>query len=422
MWPTRASTHKYPILGTVRPDSSLAANEHADQRSQSPPRPPALTARSPAAATGRPAQASTRIVFFIAGFGMAAWAPLVPLAQTRCGLSEGKLGLLLLCVGAGSIAAMPLAGAMCGRFGCRRVIVCAVMLMGAALPILAAATDLWTLIATLLLFGAAVGSVDCAINLLAVIVERASGRPMMSGFHALFSVGGISAAAGVSALLVIGASPLAATVCVSCVVLALLATARRNLLSQGAAEPGPAFAIPRGAILSIGALCFIAFLTEGAALDWSGVFLTSVRHRDASYAGLGYAAFAGAMTVGRLAGDRIVRRLGARLVVVGGGLCAAMGLALATLVPAWQAAIAGYALVGAGCSNIVPVLYTAAGRQTAMPEHAAIPAITTMGYAGMLIGPSAIGSVASASNLSVALLGVAVLLLALAVGGRALPV
>ena len=327
---------------------------------------------------------------------------------------------MLLCLGAGSIVAMPLAGFLCGRFGCRRVIVVAVVLICLALPMLAIAANLTLLIATLFLFGAAVGSVDCAINLQAVVVERASGRPMMSGFHGLFSAGGIAAAAGVSALLVLGASPLLATLCISAVILALLAIARPSLLSQAAAAQGSAFAIPRGVVLSIGALCFVAFLTEGAALDWSAVFLTSVRGVPASYAGLGYAAFAGAMTIGRLTGDRIVRMLGARFIMVGGGVCAAAGLALATLLPAWEAAIAGFALVGAGCSNIVPVLYTAVGRQRAMPEHAAIPAVTTMGYAGVLIGPSAIGFVAGASSLSVALLGVAVLLLALATRGRTL--
>ena len=372
--------------------------------------------------SGQAAQTSTRIAFFKAGFGVAAWAPLVPFVKARCNLSEGTLGLLLLCLGAGSIVTLPLAGFMCGRFGCRRVITAAVLLFCLVLPTLAITSNLVLLIATLLLFGAAVGAIDCAMNIQAVIVERASGSAMMSGFHGLFSVGGIAGAAGVSALLVTGVGPLAATLCVVVVILALLVIARPFLLSRGVAEQGSAFAMPRGVVLTIGALCFIAFLTEGAALDWSAVFLTSVRGVPASYAGLGYAAFAGAMTVGRLTGDRIVKRLGARTVIVGGGVCAATGLALAALLPAWGVAVAGYGLVGAGCSNIVPVLYTAAGRQTAMPEHTAIPAVTTMGYAGILVGPSAIGFVAAASSLSVALLGVAGLLLALAARGRTLRV
>src|SRR5207253_9797481 len=138
----------------------------------------------------------------------------------------------------------------------------------------------------------------------------------------------------------------------------------------------------------IGSLCFIVFLAEGAVLDWSAVFLTSERNFGAAYAGLGYAAFALTMTAGRLTGDAIVYRLGATRVIVFGGLTAATGLLLATLAPAWEAALMGYALVGAGCSNIVPVLYTAVGKQNVMPESIAVPAITTLGYAGILAGPA----------------------------------
>lgn len=157
-------------------------------------------------------------------------------------------------------------------------------------------------------------------------------------------------------------------------------------------------------------------------LDWSAVFLTSVRGVEPSHAGLGYAALALTMTVGRLAGDAIVRRVGGTRVVVVGGLCAAAGVALATLVPAWEVGLLGYALVGAGCANIVPVLYTAVGRQTIMPESLAVPAITTLGYAGILAGPAAIGFVAHSTSLPVAFLAVAVLLLGVAASGRLLRV
>ena len=254
------------------------------------------------------------------------------------------------------------------------------------------ASNLPWLVAALFLFGAAVGSVDCSVNIQAVVVERESGRPMMSGFHGLFSVGGIAGSVAVSLLLAIGASPLAATMCVVAVIIALLVVAGPRLLSRVATAEKIVFALPRGVVLSIGALCFVCFLTEWAALDWSAVFLASIGAAPAAYDGLGYTAFAGAMTVGRLAGDRIVKRLGGRLVIVGGSLCAAAGLCLATLVRPWEAAILGYALVGAGCSNIVPVLYTAVGRKTVMPEAAAVPAITSMGYAGILVGPVAIGN------------------------------
>ena len=371
---------------------------------------------------GLPEQRSTRIVFFIAGVAVAAWAPLVPFAKARTDLNEGGLGLLLLCLGAGSIVAMPLAGALASWFGCRRVLVGSAVVICVALPLLATVSSVPLLVAALLGFGAGLGSLDCVMNIQAVIVERASRRPMMSGFHGLFSVGGIVGAGGVSALLTVGASPMVAMLCVTASIIAALIKAAPHLLPFGGEQTGPAFAIPHGIVLFIGMLCFIMFLTEGAVLDWSAIFLTSVRGVVPSYGGLGYAAFALTMTVGRLTGDAIVLRVGSTRVLVIGSLCAAAGLALAALVPAWAAGILGFALVGAGCSNIVPVLFTAVGRQKVMPEHVAVPAITTLGYAGILAGPAAIGFVAQMSSLSIAFLAVGLLLVCVAASWRVLPV
>ncbi|APC18410.1 MFS transporter [Pseudomonas frederiksbergensis] len=371
---------------------------------------------------GRLEQMSTRIAFFIAGFGIAAWAPLVPYAKARAGLDDGTLGLLLLCLGVGSILAMPMACALASRFGCRRVLSGGTLLICLALPLLATVSSIPLLMAALFLFGAGLGTVDSTVNLQAVIVERASGKTMMSGFHGLFSLGGIVGAAGVSALLGLGISPLGATWVVIVFLLVSLLKAAPHLLPYGSASSGPAFAIPHGVVLFIGSLCFIVFLAEGAVLDWSAVFLTSERHLDTAYAGLGYAAFALTMTVGRLTGDAIVHKLGATRVIVFGGLTAAAGLLLATLAPAWEAALIGYALVGVGCSNIVPVLYTAVGKQNVMPENIAVPAITTLGYAGILAGPAVIGFIAHGSSLSFAFGLIAVLLLAVAVSGKALKV
>lgn len=371
---------------------------------------------------GRMEQLSTRIAFFIAGFGVAAWAPLVPYAKARIGLNDGTLGLLLLCLGVGSIIAMPLAGVLAARFGCRRVLIVSSVLVCLCLPLLATVSSLPLLVATLFVFGASMGALDCTVNIQAIIVERASGKTMMSGFHGLFSLGGIIGAGGVSGLLSVGASPLIAMwVVVAFMVIALL-RASPHFLTYGGESDGPAFAVPHGVVLFIGLLCFTVFLTEGAMLDWSAVFLSSMRNVDPSYAGLGYAVFALTMTLGRFFGDAIVRRVGANRVIILGGLCAAAGLALATLVPAWDATLLGYAFVGAGCSNIVPVLYSAVGRQKVMPENVAVPAITTLGYAGILAGPALIGFIAHASSLNLAFLIIAVLLLGVAVSGRILKV
>ncbi|MGN8342890.1 MFS transporter [Pseudomonas sp. SMV71] len=371
---------------------------------------------------GRLEQMSTRIAYLIAGVGIAAWAPLVPYAKVRANLDEGTLGLLLLCLGVGSILAMPISGALATRFGCRRVLSGGTILICLALPLLATMTTLPWLVAALFVFGAGLGTVDSTVNLQAVIVERASGKTMMSGFHGMFSLGGIIGAAGVSALLGLGLSPLGSTLVVNALLLVALFKAAPHLLPYGSESSGPAFAIPHGVVLFIGILCFIVFLAEGAVLDWSAVFLASERGVETAYAGLGYAAFALTMTVGRLTGDSVVRRLGPKRIIIYGGTLAATGFLLATLAPMWQAALLGYALVGAGCSNIVPVLYTAVGKQTLMPEAIAVPAITTIGYAGILAGPALIGFVAHGSSLSIAFGLLAISLVAVAASGKVLKV
>ena len=365
-------------------------------------------------------QHATRVVFFIAGFAGAAWAALVPFAKARADISDGALGLLLLGLGIGSIVTMPIAGACAPRFGCRRVMIVAALVMAAALPFLATLSAFPLLVAALMLFGAGIGTMDVTMNIQAIIVERASGRSMMSGFHGLFSLGGIAGAGGMAALLSAGASPLAAALCVSLCIAAALAVSAKHLLPYGARNEGPAFAVPHGIVLLLGALAFVLFLAEGAILDWSAVFLTSVRNLDASYAGLGYAAFSVTMTVGRLAGDRIVDRLGQKRVVLIGGLCAAFGFVVATAVPFWEATLGGYALVGVGCANIVPVLFSAVGRQDVMPENVAVPAITTLGYAGILAGPAGIGFVAHLTSLPTAFLILAAMLVAVSLSSRRL--
>jgi fucose permease len=178
------------------------------------------------------------------------------------------------------------------------------------------------------------------------------------------------------------------------------------------------FVLPRGTVIFIGLLCFIVFLAEAAMLDWSALFLTSLRDFDPAQAGIGYTAFAIAMTFGRLAGDRVVHALGRARILLFGATCAAAGFLVAIIDPSRAAALIGFVLVGLGASNVVPVLFTIAGRQTTMPSSHAIAAITTLGYAGILIGPALIGFVANATNLSMAFGLLAMMLLLVAASAR----
>ncbi|WP_431221631.1 MFS transporter [Serratia sp. L9] len=370
---------------------------------------------------GVPEQVVTRLAFFIAGLGMATWAPLVPFAKTRISIDDGSLGLLLLCIGVGSILAMPLTGLLTGKFGCRRVILLAGIALCIDLPLLVLMDSTLGMALALLLFGAAIGMVDVAMNIQAVVVERASGRAMMSGFHGFFSIGGIAGAGGVSALLWLGLGPLQATLIAVAMILLLLFIASKNLLREsGGNKEGPMFVLPRGWVMFIGLLCFIMFLAEGSMLDWSALFLTSLRGMDHSQAGLGYALFSITMTLGRLNGDRVVNAMGRYQVLFLGSLCAAIGLALAIAINSVMASLIGFMLVGIGASNVVPILFSAAGNQQAMPANLAIASVTTVGYAGILAGPALIGFIAQVSSLTFALSCVAAMLLIVTASAKAI--
>ena len=365
---------------------------------------------------------STRAAFFIPGFAIACWAPLVPFAKARAGLDDAMLGVLLLCLGLGSLLSMPLAGMLAARRGCRQVMLLTVLMMVLTLPLLATASTPMGIGISLLVFGAGIGAMDCVMNIQAVVVERESGRAMMSGFHAFYSIGALTGAALVSLLLSAGASALAASLVVAAGVVAITAGSARWWRSEHAPHGASSFALPRGVVVVIGVVCFISFLAEGSMLDWSAVFLHEVRGVAVAHAGWGFVAFNIAMTAARLLGDGVVNRLGPRIAVLAGGMLACGGFVLATLVPSFAMAMVGYALVGIGCANIVPVMFSLAGRQTRMPESVAIPAVTTMGYAGVLLGPAAIGFIAQQWSLQTAFLVAAAALACVAVIGSLLRV
>lgn len=346
---------------------------------------------------------------------------MVPFAKTTLGVDDAMLGLILLAFGGGSIVAMPLAGLAIHHWGSRPIIMAAAIVAAGELPLLAVHITPTVLAATLFVFGAALGAMDVAMNAQAIAVQQAAGRPLMSGFHAFFSVGGLLGATAISVLLRTGLTlPLAAAI----MGLALFVTAlahQAHFLSDRVDIGRPGFTIvPSARVLLLGALCFIVFLAEGAVLDWSALFLREFRQVNISIAGVGYAVFSIAMVAGRLTGDRVTRRLGATLVLrMGGGLCAA-GFLCVAYVPRTAGALAGFALIGLGASNIVPVLFSAAGAVARVPPSVALATVTTIAYAGLLLGPALIGFVADFTSLPVAFVLVAAMLAVIAIGaGRA---
>lgn len=363
---------------------------------------------------------STRLNFFALGFGTAAWAPLIPFAQQRLHLNHADFGLLLLCAGIGSMVAMPATGALVQRVGCRVLIGFALLLLLAVLPGLTIWNTSLMMAISLFLFGVAAGSFGVALNLQAVIVEKNSLRALMSSFHGMCSLGGLAGVMTVTCLLAAGISPLVSAVAISMLLLAISIMAVPACLAEiEREEPAPeqkktGWKLPNRIILMIGAMCFIAFLSEGAAMDWSGIYLTSKYHVSTAYAGLAYTFFAITMTLGRFSGRYLLKSLGEKNIVSYSAACAALGLVVVVTAPHWFIVLLGYALVGFGCSNIVPVMFSRVGRQSLMPKAAALSCVSTMAYTGSLTGPALIGIVGQATSLTIMFTIVAALLLMIA--------
>jgi predicted MFS family arabinose efflux permease len=310
---------------------------------------------------------------------------------------------------------MPIAAAVIHYAGSRPVMLTSAVVSAITLVLLTIPINPVLLAGTLFVFGAALGAMDVAMNSQAIVVQRAVGRPIMSGFHALFSVGGLLGATAISLLLRGGVDLRAAAIVIGAALVALAFSQHTQFLPDHGAAGGTTFTfVPSRHVMFLGALCFISFLAEGAVLDWSAVFLRELRHVDLSIAGIGYAAFSTTMIVGRLTGDRITHRLGARAMLRLGGVLAAIGFLTVALVPGTPSALAGFAIVGFGASNIVPVLFSAAGQVPGVPPGLGLATVTTIAYAGLLLGPALIGFVADATSLPFAFVTVAAMLVGVA--------
>ncbi|MBN6529545.1 MFS transporter [Acinetobacter pittii] len=370
---------------------------------------------------------ATRLSFFSLGFATAAWAPLIPFAQQRLNLNHADFGLLLLCMGIGSMIAMPATGALVKRWGCRPLIALALMLLMVLLPSLTMWSSIVTMAVALFIFGSAAGCLGVAINLQAVVVEKHSVRALMSSFHGMCSLGGLTGAMLVTALLAVGLSPLMSTLSVVMILLVIGGVAIPSCLTSFEQDEKPLedttqapkkLYRPDGIILLIGMMCFIAFLSEGAAMDWGGIYLTSKYQLNPAFAGLAYTFFALSMTTGRFAGHILLKQWGEKNIVTYSAIGAAIGMAVIVTAPVWQVVVLGYALLGLGCSNIVPVMFSRVGRQNNMPKAAALSLVSTIAYTGSLSGPALIGLIGEWTGLSTVLTGVAVLLFIIALLNR----
>lgn len=390
----------------------------------------------------RRARFGTAGTFALAGALCAVWTVRVPALKDKLGVSDGQLGLIVLAFGIGGIATMSLMGRLVARYGSRALLRITVMLSTIAVAAIGLSPNLGTAVAAGLAFGLVFGITDVAMNTQASILEQRYGRPLMAGMHAGWSLGavtgGLLGALGARAGLGFTQSVVIASVVGLPVAFWLRGTylpdtpATSRVIGRGAESPATAaetsktkarIRLPLGVYVA-GAIAFCAFMIEGAVADWSGLYLRDTLGSAEAIAALAYPLYEGAMAIGRLTGDRVTDRFGARAVLTASGVATAGGMALAVAANGTAAGLVGFFLVGVGVCLVVPVAFSvggALGGSDTTHAGAAIARIGTMAYTGLLLGPVLIGFLADATTLRVGLGVTVALALAVAAGSRLLP-
>jgi len=343
--------------------------------------------------------------FFLAnGLAYGSVVARMPALKMQTGVNDAELGQAILCLGIGGLCAFPVAGVLQARVGSKRLVGVGTALMLATWPLIGLASVWWQLAAAFFVLGYACGTLEVGGGVQAVMVERALARPAMSGFFALFSAGGllgalISAAAS-------DVSPAVQYAALAALFLALLPFAVRPLLPDTETESSEkgGLRLPPLPILGIALLCLCAFLAEGAISDWGALLMKGAHGATDTMAALAFAAFSATMIVGRLAGDGLRARYEMTALVRVLAVVATVGMAVAVLAPHPLIAIGGFALAGIGLSVIAPALFSAAGNHPGVDPGIAVASISTLGYGGLLLGPSVIGFLAHGIGMQGAML------------------
>lgn len=363
---------------------------------------------------------ATRGVFILCGAAFAIWAALVPTLRSRLGLEEAELGFLILCLGAGSLVLMPFAGILVQRFGCRRVMTVAFPLALFFLFAIGMVPYVGMAAVCVALLGASLGTVDVVMNIQAVAVEKDAGRPMLSGFHAMYPLGGIAGAVWMNMGFSFGLSSSQITllfVLLGAFLLYKVLPLCDERRPSSAALPEKKVSSFHHAlspyIVLMGLFCFAIFLAEGSILDWSAIYLLEEARADAAWGPLGYASLCAAMTLMRLVGNRLIMRWGPSVVVGGGGLLCAVAYWILWLSPGPVVTLVCFFCIGLGAANMIPIFISQAGAYNEEAAQASLSVVTTMGYFGLLVGPALVGVLAQAQSLPFAYGCVGVLMFAL---------
>lgn len=360
---------------------------------------------------------AARIGFFTGGFTVACWAPIIPFVQSNLSLDPSHLGLLLLGLGIGSFVGMPIAGTLTAKFGSRTALGLSGLLSCLLLVMLAWMPGYLFECAMLLAYGIALGCLEVSVNIYGTRLQKAVGRPILSGLHACYSIGEVSAAGLLSLLLILNAPLLAGVAFLMFTLGAALIYALQHIDNDRTAEDKKhkrfTFFIPKGLLLVVSGICFAAFLAEGAMLDWGAMYLTKEGGTPLKAAGFGYTVFVLAMAISRLIGDSLVKKLGPSTVLYGGMVLDVLALLAMILFPTPVVLFAALFVMGFGVANIAPVLITAASRIKGVDTTTAVTVVTTFGYGGLMLGPALLGYIADFFSLKASFLFIALLLTAM---------
>jgi len=347
------------------------------------------------------ARLATRLAFFAAGFSMGCCAPFFPFIKENVNADKSQFGVLLLCLGIGAIIAMPITGILSAKRGSKPMVLLGGLSMVVLLPILVVVNSPIILALILFLFGAALGTLDVAMNVHGVEVEQIEKRSLMSNFHAQFSIGGLVGAALMTIFLSFGMHLLLSSIIASSITFfAMILTIKRLLIVNSVKQSK--FMFPKGVVLLLAIFAAIIFLVEGAVVDWGALLIIDLELTPIKSAGVGYILFSIAMVIARLLGDKIIDIIGEFKVLILGVITTIFGILTILLSTLPLFALCGFMLIGLGVANLVPIFFSAAGRQKIMPAEIAIASVTTTGYAGILLGPVLIGYVAEVTTLSIA--------------------
>lgn len=384
----------------------------------------APTVEKPAPSVVR-ARIGVTAIFFAAGFAVGAWAVAIPLVKALFGLSEATLSLVLFAMGAGAIAAMPIAGSVPARIGgtgrTLRISGPIFAALLAALPLMhVVSAGIAPLAVSAFLFGMFNVLVDVPMNAHASVVEGRWGRPIMSSFHAAWSGGGLVGAAFGGLLISHGASAYVQLGVEALATFAIAVTASFQIGAGDAHPAGAFFSLPERRLVALGAIAFLSVFAEAAVNDWSALYLSADVGMTHGAAAAGFSGYALMMFLGRAFGDGVVHRLGRTRVIALGALAVFVGVGLAVGLATPLAVIAGFCVVGLGLANMVPAVFSASAAAATSPSIG-IATAATLAYASNLIGPPIFGAVASVSSLRASfamLLPAAIAILALAYGQR----